>query len=139
MQNIQPNSKRVAANQVRPAEQIAEGALRLFDTEGRSIDVYILNAERTGMLYLLFEGKPFVAMPKEPPVLSFTPEGIQDGRVNLSAAQLLMDAKDCITYVQDVALDGTLRFCVVMRYLRPTDGQERFFEVQIEGFALPQF
>ena len=139
MQNIQPNSKRVAANQVLPAEQIAEGALRLFDTEGRSIDVYILNAERTGMLYLLFEGKPFVSMPKEPPVLSFTPEGIQDGRVNLSAAQLLMDAKDCITYVQDVALDGTLRFCVVMRYLRPTDGQERFFEVQIEGFALPQF
>ena len=108
MQNTQANSKRLAANQVRQAERIAEGALRLFDMEGHSIDVFALNAELTGQLYILFEGKPFVAMPKSPSV--FTSEGIQEGSINLSVAQILTDANDCVAYMQDAALnaDGTL-------------------------------
>ena len=138
MQSSPRISKRVAANQVRPAEPIAEGALRLFDMEGHSIDVYVLNAKRTGMLHVLFEGKPFAAMPKQA-VACFTPEGIEERRTHLSAAEVLMYAAEDIAYAQDVALDhGTLSFRAVMRYLRTTDGEERFNEVQIEGFALPE-
>ena len=88
------------------------------------------------MLHVLFEGKPFAAMPKQA-VACFTPEGIEERRTHLSAAEVLMYAD--IAYVQDVALDhGTLSFRAVMRYLRTTDGEERFNEVQIEGFALPE-
>ena len=133
MQSSPRISKRVAANQVRPAEPISKGALRLFDMEGHSIDIYVLSA---GMLHVLFEGKPFAAMPKQA-VACFTPEGIEERRTHLSAAEVLMYAD--IAYVQDVALDhGTLSFRAVMRYLRTTDGEERFNEVQIEGFALPR-
>ena len=105
--------------------------------EGHSIDVYVLSAKRTGMLHVLFEGKQFAAMPKQA-VACFTPEGIEERRTHLSAAELLMYAAEDIAYVQDVALDGTLSFRAVMGYLRTTDGEERFNEVQIEGFALPE-
>lgn len=53
-------SEREMANRVRAAEIISKGALRLFDIDGRSVEVHVLNAQRTGMLYLVYEGKPYV-------------------------------------------------------------------------------
>ena len=135
-------SVRVVANQVRSAEHILSGALRLFDIEGRSVEIYVLDAQRTGMLLVVHNGKSYASNPKQPPS-SFTPDGREVGRMHLGTAQLLMDAshvKEEIVYVQDVALDanGVLGFRVAIRFLKTTDGTEMFNEAEIEGFPLPE-
>ena len=129
-------SEREMANRVRAAEIISKGALRLFDIDGRSVEVHVLNAQRTGMLYLVYEGKPYVGTSTQTPQ-SYTPDGSCTGRVNIGIAELLMDATEEVAYVQDILLGEILTLRMIIRYFRTTDGAERFNEWPMEAFPLP--